>query len=52
MKKTARSFDTVRMMRGVRDKLSKQIKDMSFEEQKRFMKERLSAKLISCPFCL
>ena len=44
MKKTEKRFDAVQMMRGIRDKLSEQFKDMSFEGQKRYMKERLSAK--------
>lgn len=34
-------FDAVRMMREIRDRLSRQIKDMSFEEQQRFLGERL-----------
>ena len=45
MKKTENPFDAVQMMRGIRDKLSEQLKDMSFAEQKRYMKERLPAKL-------
>ena len=42
MKKTEKSFDAVQMMRGIRNKLSEQLKDMSFEEQKRYMREKLS----------
>ena len=45
MKKTEKPFDAVQLMRGIRDKLSEQLKDMSFEEQKRYMRERLPAKL-------
>lgn len=44
MKKTEKPFDAVQMMRGIRDKLSEQFKDLSFEEQKRYMRERLPAK--------
>ena len=46
MKKTENSFDAVQMMRGIRDKLSEQFKDMSFEEQKRYMRERLSVSVV------
>ena len=45
MKKSEKPFDTVQLMRGIRDKLSEQLKDMSFKEQKRYMRERLPAKL-------
>ena len=44
MKKSEKSFDAVQMMRQLRDRLSAQCKDMTFEEQKRYMKERLSGK--------
>ena len=43
MKKSEKPFDAVQLMRGIRDKLSEQITHMSFEEQKRHMKERLTA---------
>jgi hypothetical protein len=43
MKKSEKPFDAVQLMRRLRDTLSEQIKDMSFEEQKRYMKERLAA---------
>jgi len=45
MKQSEKPFDAVQMMRQIRDKLSEQIKDMNFEGQKRYMRERLSAKL-------
>ena len=44
MKKSEKSFDAVRMMREVRDKLSDRFKDMSFEEQKRYMRKHISSK--------
>ncbi len=43
MKKSEKSFDAVQLMRQIRDKLSEQFKDMSFEEQKRDLRERLAA---------
>ena len=42
MKNNKKPFDAVQLMRGIRDKLSEQIARMSFEEQKRYMKERLA----------
>jgi hypothetical protein len=33
-------FDAVEMVRGIRDRLYNQIKDMPREEQKRFIRER------------
>jgi hypothetical protein len=42
MKKSEKPFDAVQLMRGIRDKLSEQITHMGFEEQKRYMKERLA----------
>lgn len=42
MKKSEKPFDAVQLMRGIRDKLSEQIAHMSFDEQKRYMKQRLT----------
>ena len=42
MKKREKSFDAVQLMRQLRDRLSTQCKDMTFEEQKRYIRERLS----------
>ena len=42
MKQSEKPFDAVQMMRQIRDKLSEQIKDMNFEVQKRYMRERLA----------
>ena len=44
MKKREKPFDAVRMMREIRDRLSEQCKEMTFEEQKQYMNERLSGK--------
>lgn len=37
-------FDAVRMMREIRDRLSKKFMNMSYEEQKRYIKERVRRK--------
>ena len=42
MTKREKPFDAVQLMRQIRDKLSEQMKDMRFEEQKCYMKERLA----------
>lgn len=39
--KSKKKFDTVKMMRTIRDKLSKEIKNMSYEEQKKYIKDRI-----------
>jgi hypothetical protein len=44
MKKNEKAFDAVQMMRQSRDRLSAQCKDMTFEEQKQYIRERLSGK--------
>jgi hypothetical protein len=44
MKKNEKSFDTVQMMRQIRDRLSAQCQEMTFEEQKQYIRERLSGK--------
>ena len=36
-----RTFDAVQMMRQIRDRLSRQIKDMDFEQEQHFIEERL-----------
>ena len=40
--KTEKSFDAVKMMRQIRDKISEETKDMSFEEFKAYVNEKLS----------
>ncbi len=44
MKKSKKPFDAVHMMRQLRDSLSEQCKDMTFEEQKHYIRERLRGK--------
>ena len=44
MKKSEKPFDAVKMRREIRDKLSEQFRDMSFEEQKQYIRERISVK--------
>ena len=36
-----RKFDAVKMMRGIRDKLSKEFMNLGYEEQKRYTRERI-----------
>lgn len=40
-KMTEKPFDTVRMMRLIRDEISKQIKGMTFEQEQRYIRKRL-----------
>ncbi|MEM3563150.1 MAG: hypothetical protein QXR19_07975 [Candidatus Jordarchaeaceae archaeon] len=39
--KKEKKFDSVKMMRGIRDKLSKEFMNMSYEEQKKYIRERI-----------
>jgi len=41
MKKNERKFDSVKLMREIRDRLSEQFKGMNFEEQKQYMRQRI-----------
>lgn len=41
MKKTKRRTDAVHLMRRLRDSLSEQMQDMTFEQQHKFIAERL-----------
>lgn len=34
-------FDAVKMIQEIRDKLSKEFENMSYEEQKRYIRERI-----------
>ena len=38
--RSKKKFDAVKMMRKIRDKLSKEFTDLSYKEQKRHMKEK------------
>ena len=40
--KKEKAFDAVRMMRQIRDKISEETKDMSFEELRAYIDQRLS----------
>lgn len=42
MPKKEKSFDAVKMMRQIRDKISEETKDMSFEELRAYINRRLS----------
>ena len=44
MKKSKKPFDAVKMMREIRDKLSLEFQEMSFEEQQQYMRGRLRVK--------
>ncbi|MDQ1317268.1 MAG: hypothetical protein QG588_919 [Candidatus Poribacteria bacterium] len=39
--RTEKKFDSVKMMREIRDKLSKEFINMSYEEQKKYIKDRI-----------
>ncbi|HEV2851496.1 MAG TPA: hypothetical protein VHC97_01715 [Thermoanaerobaculia bacterium] len=39
--KTKAGIDAVRLMREIRDEISREIRDMSFEEEKRYIQEQL-----------
>jgi hypothetical protein len=42
--KNKKTFDSVKFMRKIRERLSKKFESMSFEEQKKYMRERLGTK--------
>lgn len=44
-KKSEKKFDAVKMMREIRDKLSKEFMNMSYDEQKRYIKENLNPRV-------
>ena len=39
--RSEKKFDAVKLMREIRDKLSKEFMNLSYEEQKRYIKERI-----------
>ena len=49
MKTGEKKFDAVKTMRRIRDRLSEQFKGMSFEEQKRYIRERTKARSKTAP---
>lgn len=42
-----KEFDAVRMMREIRDKLSEEFRNMSYEEQKEYIRERIKPKVVT-----
>jgi len=42
--KSEKEFDAVKMMCEIRDRLSKKFMNMSYEEQKRYIKEKVKSK--------
>ena len=42
--KNKKEFDSVKMMREIRDELSKKFMTMTFEEQKKYIQEQLNSK--------
>ena len=42
--KSKKKIDSVKMMREIRDKLSKEFSAMSYEEQKKYIKEKIKSK--------
>ena len=41
-KKTVKKFDAVKMMREIREKVSSETQDMSFEELKKYLKKQIA----------
>jgi len=41
-KKTTKTFDSIKVMRQIRDKLSLEIMDMTFEEERAYLDKLLS----------
>jgi len=39
--RSEKKFDAVKMMREIRDRLSKEFMNLSYEEQKRYIRERI-----------
>jgi hypothetical protein len=46
-KKKEKKFDAVKMMREIRDQLSKEIMNMSHEEEKAYLKKLLAQKPVN-----
>jgi len=44
MKKSEKPFDAVKMMREIRDKLSMEFRNMSFEVEQQYIRARLQGK--------
>ena len=48
-KKAEKKFDAVASMREIRDRLSRQIEGMTFEEEKRYIRERVPQRTVRHP---
>lgn len=44
MEATKKDFDAVALMRALRDSMSRDIGDMSYEEQKQYLRDRVRAR--------
>lgn len=44
MAKAEKQFDAVQMMRSIRDRMSEDIRDMTFEEEQAYIRQRLRDK--------
>jgi hypothetical protein len=42
-----KEFDAVKMMREIRDKLSKEFENMSYKEQIKYIRERIKPRIVS-----
>ena len=42
--RSKKKFDAVKMMRQIRDKMSKEFKSMNYQEQKGYIREKLKLK--------
>lgn len=42
--KNEKTYDAVKMMREIRDKMSKELSKMSYEEQKRYLMKNMESK--------
>ncbi|MFQ5891987.1 MAG: hypothetical protein ACE5HW_04255 [Candidatus Methanofastidiosia archaeon] len=43
--KSEKKFDAVKMMREIRDKLSREFMNMNYKEQKRYIKGKVKSKI-------
>ena len=42
-----KEFDAVKMMREIRDKMSKEFENMSYKEQIKYIRERIKSRIVS-----
>lgn len=42
MAKVEKQFDAVQMMRSIRDRMNEEIRDMTFEEEQAYIRQRLN----------